>query len=156
MCWLLRCKCSIACRSCSNYIFILDTWLQYIAQRQLQYKTRNISYVIWCILYYTFYSTKYLLYYHLNEKTTMPLFNCFDSPILYLIGPSRDEGMTQGEHMSPITALGQVIIMPYMVTGHLSWSHTAPWDTWGDLVPLTYCDLVMPCGHIDLWQYWLR
>ena len=40
--WSLRCSWSIACRRCSIYIFILDTWLLWIAQRQLQDETRNI------------------------------------------------------------------------------------------------------------------
>ena len=45
-CWSLRCSWSIACRRCSNYIFILglttvNTWLQCIGQRQLQDETRN-------------------------------------------------------------------------------------------------------------------
>ena len=51
----LRCSWSIACRRCSNYIFILDltnTWLQYIAQIQMQEQTRNIlSFWVWCGLY---------------------------------------------------------------------------------------------------------
>ena len=33
---------SIGCWHCSYYIFILDTWLQWIGQRQLQAETRTI------------------------------------------------------------------------------------------------------------------
>ena len=42
--WSLRCSWSIACRRCSNYIFILDLthWLHWIWQRQLQGDTRSI------------------------------------------------------------------------------------------------------------------
>ena len=44
-CRSLRCSWSIACRRCSNYIFILHSTLalQYIAQRHLQSATRNIE-----------------------------------------------------------------------------------------------------------------
>ena len=44
-CWSLTCSWSIACRRCSNYIFILNlnTWLQWIGQRQLQDEMRNIN-----------------------------------------------------------------------------------------------------------------
>ena len=40
----LRCSWGIACRRCSNYIFILDliTWLQWIEQKQLHDEPRNI------------------------------------------------------------------------------------------------------------------
>ena len=66
-CWSLRCSWNIACRRCSNYIFILHLTLgfniQCIVQRQLQAKTRNI----WDLVHIILEITQYL---SVNQKVS--------------------------------------------------------------------------------------
>ena len=52
--WSLRCSWSIACRRCSNYIFILDLTPGFSIKHKdnLKMKLETFKYGIWCILYY--------------------------------------------------------------------------------------------------------
>ena len=61
-CWSLRCSWSIACRRCSNYLFILDLIPGFNGLGKDNCKTRRESFkyfVIWCVLYYKFYGIHY-------------------------------------------------------------------------------------------------
>ena len=52
-CWSLRCSWSIACRRCSNYIFILD-WthgFHGLAKATARRDENRLSFGIWCALY---------------------------------------------------------------------------------------------------------
>ena len=61
-CWSLRCSWSIACRRCSNYIFILDLALGFnmLHKDKCQAKPETFQFGIWCALYYRFYGTYWL------------------------------------------------------------------------------------------------
>ena len=56
-CWLLRCSWSIACRCCSNYIFILNLTRGFNGPMATARRDDNhSSFRIWCVLYQRFYS----------------------------------------------------------------------------------------------------
>ena len=91
-CWSLRCSWSIACRRCSNYIFILNLTHGFNRLGEDNCKTRGETFKFWdwCVLYYRFDGTcqfsRHTYYPYMRHSNMSPLVHVvMISMYLYLV-----------------------------------------------------------------------